>query len=96
MARFDAVIACEEAPTSASPLPLAGEVDALDRARRVGEAASTKKLLWSGTRTPTLPRKRPASDPQAGEGAHHRCVGGFAPIRWLNDAGSYSAALALI
>src|SRR6266436_9040635 len=42
------------------PLPLAGKVDALDRARRVGENSiqtSTFRYL-AGTPTPTLPRKR--------------------------------------
>jgi hypothetical protein len=40
------------------PLPLAGEVDALDRARRVGEIYPFDELRCGGTPTPTLPRKR--------------------------------------
>jgi len=41
------------------PLPLAGEVDALDRARRVGENCVPSDIHFRcGTPTPTLPRKR--------------------------------------
>jgi hypothetical protein len=49
----------------ASPLPLAGEVDALGRARRVGKAASTKNLFL-------VRHPHPNPPPQAGEGARHR------------------------
>jgi hypothetical protein len=41
------------------PLPLAGEVDALARARRVGDLYPDFDIHYlAGTPTPTLPRKR--------------------------------------
>src|SRR5260370_11390810 len=40
---------------TAAPLPLAGEVDALDRARRVGGFPPLGALLWQGTPPPTPP-----------------------------------------
>src|SRR5216683_1337638 len=46
------------------PLPLAGEVDVLDRARRVGE--NSNGLSASGAPTPALPRKRERERERAG------------------------------
>jgi hypothetical protein len=43
--------------TNASPLPLAGEADALDGARRVG-ALTTHTGILVGTPTPSFPRER--------------------------------------
>jgi hypothetical protein len=55
-------------PRSTSPLPLAGEVDALDRARRVGESIHKfQNPLCGGTPTPTLPRKRERERTSVGE-----------------------------
>jgi hypothetical protein len=63
MGRCDCVIPGRA--VSASPLPLAGEVDALARARRVGESCLHQDS--SSGRAPP-----PSPPPQAGEGAHHR------------------------
>src|SRR5260370_35263832 len=40
---------------TAAPLPLAGEVDALDRARRGGELPPLGALLWQGAPPPPPP-----------------------------------------
>ena len=55
------------AADAAAPLPLAGEVDALDRARRVGVPAKQHAL--------PVERPHPSPPPQAGEGAQRRCRG---------------------